>query len=205
MKKLAFVSAFLLVVSFAGGAQAFTVTTYNNYTSFIDAVLSAGSSPVLENFEDAILQPGFSISEIGGAGVIQYGVYKNTVDKDIPRYQLFNYASGMIGFGGWFDLKNPGGPGTGINMYIDDDGTFVMSIPTTAAGEFYGFLVHFLTEGSFTSVRLEDAGIGTAVQETYYAVDVAFVPYTVIPIPAAAWLLGSGLLGLAVIRRRVRS
>jgi hypothetical protein len=194
MKKIAFVSMFLLAMSFAAGAQAYTITNYTSYSAFLAAI--SPTSPLVENFQDAILEPGFSINEIGGSGVIHDGVYENVVYVGEPRYQVFNYAPGMFAFGGWFDLQ-PGGPGSGINMYINDDNTFVISIPSTAEGQFYGFVA----DGTFTGVRLEDAlGVG-GFQETYYAIDVAMAP---VPIPGAAWLLGSGLLGLVAIRRRFK-
>ena len=191
MKKIAFVSMFLLVMSFAAGAQAYTFTTYSSYSNWLAAIFPI--SPVVENFQDAVLEPGFSITEIGGAGSIHDGVYENVADIT-TRYQVYNYAPGMFAFGGWFDLQ-PEGPGSGLNMYINDDNTLVTSIPNTAEGEFYGFKA----DGTFMGVRLE--GIPGDGQETYYAVDVALAP---VPIPGAVWLLGSGLLGLVAVRRRMK-
>ena len=107
MKKIAVVSMFLLVLGFAVGAQAST-TTYTSYVAWLNAI---SVTPVNENFEDTTFEPGFSITEIGGAGTIHDGVYENIVDKDVPRYQVMNYAPGMSAFGGFFDLENPGGAG----------------------------------------------------------------------------------------------
>jgi hypothetical protein len=194
MKKIAYVFMFLLVMSFAAGAQAYTVTTYTNYVSFLNAI--DPSALVVENFDDGTFEAGFSLTETGGAGVVHYGVYENIVDKDVPRFQVYNYAPGMSAFGGWFDLKNPGGAGTGINMYIYDDNTLVTAIRNTNEGQFVGFV----TDTRFYGVRLEDAG-GSGIQETYFAVDVAMVPNPV-PVPPAIFLLGSGLLGLGFVRRR---
>ncbi|MDY0188247.1 MAG: hypothetical protein RBR16_10025 [Syntrophus sp. (in: bacteria)] len=194
MKKIAYVFMFLLVMSFAAGAQAYTVTTYTNYVSFLNAI--DPSALVVENFDDAAFEAGFSLTEAGGAGVVHYGIYENIVDVDTNRFQVYNYAPGMSAFGGWFDLKNPGGAGTGINMYINDDNTFVTAIPNTNEGQFVGFV----TDTRFFGVRLEDAA-GAGIQETYFAVDVAMVPNPV-PVPPAIFLLGSGLLGLGFVRRR---
>jgi hypothetical protein len=195
MKKIALFLMLLLTMGFVGVAQADLTLYYTYggaYTGDPDAFLTACPDPLVENFEDTVLVPGFSITEIGGDGTIENGVYKNIVDNNPLRYQIFNYDS-LYGFGGWFDLYNPGGPGTSIDMYINDNNTFVMNIPNTAAGQFYGF---FSTD-PFTGVRFE-AGPESGVQETYWSVDVAMCP---VPIPPAALLLASGLLGLIGIRR----
>jgi len=197
MKKFAFVSMFLLVMSLAAGAQAYTVSTYTNYVSWLNAINL--STLVVENYDDATLEPGLSITETGGAGSVHYGVYENIVDLDVTRFQVFNYAPGMTAFGGFYDLKNPGGAGTGIDMYINDNNTFVLSIPNTSDGQFYGFTV--AAGESFNGVRLQDAG-GSGIQETYFVVDNQLAA---VPIPPAIFLLGSGLLGLGFVKRRTRS
>lgn len=193
MKKIAVVSMFLLVLGFAVGAQAST-TTYTSYVAWLNAI---SVTPVNENFEDTTFEPGFSITEIGGAGTIHDGVYENIVDKDVPRYQVMNYAPGMSAFGGFFDLVNPGGAGTSIDLYINDTSTFVMNIPNTANGGFYGFV----SDTSFTGARLQDGG-GSGVQETYYGIDVSLAP-TPAPEPVSMLLLVPGLLGLIGLRKRV--
>jgi len=194
MKKIAFLSVFLVVMGLAIGAQAYTFTTYSSYGAWL---LAAPGPYGNENFQAATIQiPGLSITEVGGAGVIQNGVYENVVDKDVPRYQVFNYAPKMNAFGVFIDLVNPGGAGTGINMYIDDDNTLVYNIPNTAAGEFYGFVA----DGKFSGVRLEDAA-GAGIQETYMIIDLNLAPVTV-PEPASMLLLGLGLLGVGIVSRK---
>lgn len=195
MKKIASIFMFLLVMSFAAGAQAYNVTTYTDYVSWLNAINL--NQLVVENYQDATFETGFSITPTGGAGAVHYGVYENIVDKDVPRFQVFNYAPGMTAFGGWYDLT-PGGAGTGIDMYINDNNQFVLSIANTATGQFYGFVA----DGNFNGVRLQDAG-GSGLQETYYVVDNALA--SAVPIPPAIFLLGSGLLGLGFVKRRTRS
>jgi len=198
MKKIAVVSVFLFVVmGFAGGVQALTWNTHTNYVSWLNAIDT--NNLVSENFEDATLEPGMSITEVGGAGAIHYGVYENIVDKDANRFQVFNMAPAMYAWGAWLDLKNPGGAGTSIDVYINDTNQLVFNVPNTVEGAFVGFVV---TDGSFTGVRFED-GLGSGIQETYYSVDMAFARNPV-PIPAAFWLLGSGLLGLVGLRRKFK-
>jgi hypothetical protein len=190
-KKFTILIAFLLVMGFGTSAQA-TIVTYTDHTSFLNAI---STTKLTENFDDATLIPGLSITEVGGGGTIANGVYENIVDKDVNlpdgRYQVFNYAS-MFAFGAFLDLAGPGGPGSSIDMYVNDTNTFVMNVPNTAAGQFYGFI----SSVPFTGVRFQE-GPGSA-QETYDAIDITLAP---VPEPLTMLLLGFGLVGLAGLRR----
>jgi len=194
MKKILAFLLFLFAVMCLGvGVQAYTVTPYYNYISWYNAL----SGPwVVENFEDTTFIPGFSITEIGGAGWIHGGVYENIVDSNPLRYQIYNYSFGMSAFGGWFDLKNPGGAGTSIDIYINDDNQYVFNVPNTAAGEFYGFV----TDTIFNGVKFQDGG-GSGIQETYFSVDVALAPNRT-PELSSLLLLGLGLIGTGIFVRR---
>ncbi|HAY22478.1 MAG TPA: hypothetical protein DCY27_10005 [Desulfobacterales bacterium] len=198
MKKVAVLSMFLIVLGFAAMAQAATVTVYTDYTAWQAAIEVSSPPPfVTENFEDPTLLPGFSITEVNGAGTINAGVYTNIVDDDAlggPRYQIFNYAPGMDAWGGFISLT-PGGPGSSIDVYINDFTQFVMNIPNTAIGEFFGFT----SDMTFTGVLFKE-GPGSA-QETYFSVDMSISP---IPIPPTALLMGGGLLGLVGLGWRRR-
>jgi hypothetical protein len=199
MRKIAILSVFLMIMGFAAAAQAYTLNILYAYLPPSDpnAFTYYCPVPVVENFEDTTLIPGLSITEVNGAGTIALGVYQNTVRASVPRYQIFNYDPGMNAFGAWFDLAGPGGPGSEIDVYIDDNNQFVMTIPRTASGQFYGFIA----DGTFTKVRLEDHQNPLGVQEQYALVDLAVCP---IPIPPSAILLGSGLLALVGLGFRRR-
>jgi hypothetical protein len=202
MKKLASLILLLLMMSFAAVAQAdYTLTLVTAYSPDTDphAFTYYCPTPVEENFEDTTLIPGLSITEVGGVGIIPPAIfgnfYENIVDASVPRYQTFNYSSGMRGWGAWFDLAGPGGPGSGIDVYLADNDQFIMTIPGAAAGEFYGFI----TAGTFTGVKFMNHPGTDGVQETYDLDGLAVCPA---PIPPSAILLGTALLGLVGLRFR---
>jgi hypothetical protein len=191
-KLLLFLGVLILVLSGTSVGHAYSVTTYTSYVAWLTAM---GGSPTVENFVDTTLEPGLTITEVGGAGSIHDGVYENIVDNDPLRYQIFNYNS-MTAFGGWLDLVNPGGPGRSLDMYINDDLTFVMNVPNTADGGFYGFI----TDLPFTGVLFADGGNPAGIQETYYGIDIAWK--AAVPIPPTAYLTIAGLLPFIRLRRK---
>jgi hypothetical protein len=200
MKKLILMSIFVLFLGFVPSANAGFVT-YTDYSSWEAAV--GATNVATENFEDTTLLPGLTITEVGDTGVITNGKYKNIVRSNAyeptypESYQIFDYAPGTKAVGFWLDLSI-GGPGTGINMYINDTNTLVMSVPNTATGGFYGFV----NDTAFTGVKFADGGQAGGWQETYYGIDMNLSAAPV-PIPGALFLLGPGLLGLVGLRRRI--
>lgn len=198
MRKLAVLTAFVLLLGVVTAAQA-AITTFTNSAAFF----AAFPNLVTENFEDTTLIPGMSITEVNGAGSIHNGVYENIVRADAlgdplgatARYQVFNYSPTAYAFYAWVDTANPGGAGSSIDMYINDTNTFVLNIPNTANGDFFGFS----SDVAFKGVRFQDGLNPAGVQETYFNVDVGFNP---VPVPPAVLLFGTGLLGMVGIRLR---
>jgi len=192
--------ALLVTGTAVANATTFVVTSIDEFNYYNQYVYGTGPA-IIENFNNSqINTPGLSIAAFGvDQGVFQLGYYQNVADDATNSYQVVTYAPGLNGFGGWFDLFNPGGPGSSINVYVGTDpttGTFVGTIANTFAGEFWGFF----SDTPFASVTLGDAGLIVGAQETYQIVDMALC--TVVPLPPSAFLLGSGLLGLVGLRFR---
>jgi len=197
-KLLLFLGVLILLLSGTSVGHAYSVTTYTGPGSFVNFLAAISpNSPVIENFEDTTLISGLSITEVGGAGAIHDGVYENIDNSAVPRYQIFNYNS-MTAFGAWLDLVGPGGPGSSIDMYINDGLQFVMNVPNTAAGEFYGFI----TDLPFTGVRFSEGNDPYGFQETYFAVDLGLVIGPAVPIPPTAYLTIAGLIPFIRLRRK---
>ena len=195
----------LLVMGMVAVANASTtiVTTIDEFAN--ENYIFNQTAPIIENFEnDQINTPGLTITSVGvDNAVLTLGYYQNIVEPTLPSYQVVSYTPNALhGFGGWFDLNNPGGPGTGIDVYVGtgiNPANFVGTITNDYAGEFWGFYSDTL----FNTVTLAADG-QSGVQETYQIVDMALCSN--IPIPPSAILLGSGLLGLVGFRfRRKRS
>jgi len=109
---------------------------------------------------------------VGSQGVTGTGTYLLTALVGKNRSLIIGDSS--------FSCKGPGnkcpdGLGNGVNQpYLSGSGSFSLTIPGVT------------TDSTFSNVQLS---FGTT-------------PETVVPIPAAVWLFGSGLLGLIGIARR---
>lgn len=192
-KTLITLSALLSTVALAAPASA-AVTVFTDQTSFLAAL--AGTT--LEDFEDAVLAPGLSISS--PSGTITGGVFSDLISA--PGSTTFNFASPIIAFGGLFDLAGPGGPGTGLAITMVPGGDLGTEIPRTISGGFFGFIS---TDG-INSVSLTN-GTQSAGQETYTLDNLIFADATAVPEPGtwALSILGFGVIGAAMRRRQSRA
>lgn len=196
MKKLALFSVVLFLFGLVPAANAGFLIV-DSYQDFIDACPTCKYDRLVENFEDTTLVPGLTINSTYPNAVIEDGVYKDLIDDGQGYNTTFSYTPPLYGFGGWFDLANPGGPGSNIKVTVD--GNTVGEIPNTFIGNFWGFFTD--DNSTFTDVLFSE-GTGSGIQETYWSVDLALCATKPVPIPTAVLLLGSGLIGYVGIRRR---
>ena len=103
----------------------------------------------------------------------------------------WTFTPEIIAYGGDWTLGGPGGSGNSLQVYLDS--VYVGFISNSYGGEFWGFI----SDTPFTSVELIG---GSGTNQQHYSLDnMVFSP---VPVPAAAWLFGSGLIGLIGIARR---
>jgi hypothetical protein len=144
-----------------------------------------------EFFTDATLNPGVSFSSDNGVVDIVNGVWHDVVELG-EATTTWHFAHPITAFGGYWDLANPGGPGTGIKVYIDGS-PVIAEWENTLSGEFRGFIA----SPSFSNVILTAAGTGV---ETYELDNMVYS--TIIPAPGAIVLGGIGVAFVGWLRRR---
>jgi hypothetical protein len=111
----------------------------------------------------------------------------------------------------FWDTDNPGSV-TSFDLYADTDqdfgngaGTYLGTFNPTAGGSQPSSAQVFTFSSVYTRyVHLEATSLATAGLKNAGIGEVAFRSGTV-PIPAAAWLFGSGLMGLLAVSRRRRA
>lgn len=190
-KKVGLLLALVCVFGLSLQANAAT-TIYTDKASWE----AAFSSVETEDFSDSVLNAGVSV--VSDAGSVIGGEWSDRLTPSGDT-TTFSFASGVFGFGGDWDLS-PSGQGTGIivTLTLLAGGTEVLTteIPDTISGSFWGFV----TDVAFTDVLLT-AGTQGGVAETY-VMDNMVYSASPVPVPAAVWLFGSGLLGLLGVRRK---
>jgi len=124
--------------------------------------------------------------------------------------RLFIGALGASSFGyplvGTFEL-------TGLDLLVDGSPAAINGITFDAAttdigqfadaGDFIAPTISF--SGTSATIAFGFAGSGLAGDQPDIYFDITTAPVTTVPVPAAVWLFGSGLLGMIGIARRKKA
>jgi len=194
MKRLLMVCT---IASFIACSSNAAVTVYTDRSPWETAVGAYDE----EFFEDAILNPGVSVATVNGvvqAGSGVLGPDGVWWDRVVPQgaTTTWSFATPLNGFGAYWDLAGPGGPGTGIALLLDGDlvGTEILR---STEGGFFGVT----SSTAFNSILVRAGTDPFGAQETY---EMDNMVSSTVPAPGAI-LLGSIGVGLVNWLRRRRA
>lgn len=182
MNKSLLLASFLLALP--GTATAATTV----YTSMPAFDVAAGPS-LVEDFEDASLLPGLSITTT--TGTISGGLFR---DRLVPGVSTtFNFAGAQSAFGGIFDLS-PGGEGMGIIFTLGLLGGGTEVITQQVANNCVGCFFGIKSTNPFTSVTFK-SGTQPGVAETFNFNNLKIAAAVPEPATWAYMLIGFGFMG----------
>lgn len=202
---------------FAGHASMAATTYYLNNSNLNPVIQTYATVTVdqvgtdvkfIVSVAPALIAQGWALDEFGfnwsGAGAAPALSYSGLADVD-PDAEVVawsdNGSGNMDGFGS-FDFRVGGNGQAGRAQPVEFlvlNRTLADLIGTTGDPDCTG------SDGCFFGVHIVGlAGTPAASALTFFASGGGDDPFTEVPIPAAAWLLGSGLLGLFGVARRRR-
>lgn len=156
-----------------------------------DMLLAALSDVQFEDFEDAVLLDGLSVS---GTGAISGGVLYRQIRADRPS--VFTFAEPIFGFGG--DIRSSGFGQLAITLTFEDGSQQQLApYDISPTKSFLGFT----SDVGITSINVRS---GTAGTVQYYLDDLSFGSAAAVPEPAqwAMLIVGFGMIGSGLRRRR---
>ena len=174
-----------------GSAQAVVINTFTSEANW-QAAVGSYEREVITIAKP--LQPLIGIATTNGS--IAAGVFNDVINQEASPSTSFNFNPGVYGIGGTWNLLVEGS-GNAIGVNTLSGSYFIDTIANTTNG-FWGFTI----DETVISVWLNEGSTG--FQETY-TLDNMHMATSPIPVPAAVWLFGSGLLGLVGIARRKKA
>lgn len=163
MKKILAVVLGLALLTIGLPVAVLAVPTLTIYDNDASGWQSAVINWETEDFADATLNPGVSVTT--DMGYVTGGLWwdRLSLPDDGDWETTWHFAAPISAFGGYWDTGNPGGPGTGIAVFINGSWVYVGEISQYNTGQFWGFT----SSEPFTDVLLDTGSAGGAWAETY--------------------------------------
>ena len=188
MKKIIFAVCYTLLFQ---ASQVYAISLFMDRPSWEAAVVNFQ----VENFDSYPLNPGLNIISFNGQ--VNNGVWTDTVgpgDFGLYNSSSFRFSQPINAFGAdWNTSGDIFGPP--LNVFFGPEGFSI-------SGSFYGQFIGVIATEEFTSFRVDAAFWSTS--QISYSLDNLDYGNTIssIPEPSTFILLGAGLGGLILLRRR---
>lgn len=188
-------------MTFTVGADgnSFTLNSYN-----MDTYLSTLAGDIATRMVNASLAGG-TLSDTGAMTLDLTGrtgiasIYRNTIGEQAWNLDAHVGQPFCPGTGAY----TPFTTGSSVALYCGDGTTGVSLAGSVLAGSVVGGV--YTGTGTIVSAGNVGSGWGTFDGVMYSEVYNVTVTGTAVPVPAAVWLFGSGLLGLAGVARRKKA
>ncbi len=193
MRKLMLLYVTLVMMTFWATTVSAEITVYTVKAEWENAL---SRQFLTEDFADDKLNSGvdFDTTESGHINPAEQ-CYQDVLASESQNEPAttWSFAPEISAYGGNWILGGPGGSGNSLLVYIVGTPVRVGVISNSYNGEFWGFI----SDTPFTSVKLVG---GEGTQQQHYCLD--DMVYSPVPEPGTLCLLGAGLMGLLILRRR---